>query len=165
MNRRIRGAVICLAVLGLAIGIAACTNLLTAPVGPTLLTGSVMITGDRGEILLSVKNMPDGGLASLAVVLGGITYPVAKVENVAVVPLAGFTVLAEQFAAGSGGFLVAHSCAGLPEGEFAKLTFDVIGASPVLAEFTFKEADISMGDDSNNAIVFGISDPLEFYSK
>lgn len=164
MNRRIRGLVICLAVLAIIVGITACMNLFTAPVEPTLITGAVVITGDRGEILLSVKNMPDGGLASLAVVLGGILYP-ATVDNVAVVPLAGFTVLAEQFAGGSGGFLVAHSCAGLPDGAFAKLTFDVIGGSPVLADFTFVKADISMGDDSNNAIAFEISDPLEYYAK
>jgi len=166
MNRRIRGLVICLVALGVVIGITACMNWFSGNPEPTLLLSPVVITGDRGEVLLSVKNMPDGGLASLAVVLGGITYVPGKISNVAVEPLAGFIVLAEQFndVTGIGGFLVAHACAGLHAGAFAKITFTATN-SPTLADFVFAKADMSMGDDSNNAIAFVLQDAFAYYSK
>ena len=105
MNRRIRVAVICLTAIAVVIGITACMNWFAGAPEPTLLLSPVVINGDRGEILLSVKNMPDGGLASLAVVLGGIEYGTSgKISNVSVEALAGFVVLAEQFDADDGGF-------------------------------------------------------------
>ena len=163
MNRRIRGAVICLTAIAVVIGITACMNM-TGVTGPTLLLSPVTIIGDRGEILLSVKNMPDGGLASLAVVLGGIAYDDTKISNVSVEALAGFMVLAEQFDVDDGGFLVAHSCAGLHDGAFAKIVFTATG-NPVLADFVFEPTDITMGDDSNNAIAFEIQDEFAYYAK
>lgn len=165
MNRRIRVAVICLTAIAVVIGITACMNWFAGAPEPTLLLSPVVINGDRGEILLSVKNMPDGGLASLAVVLGGIEYGTSgKISNVSVEALAGFVVLAEQFDADDGGFLVAHSCAGLHDGAFAKIVFTATGG-PVLADFVFTKADITMGDDSNNAIAFEIRDAFAYYAK
>ena len=164
MNRWTRGVVICLSALAITVGITACMNWFTGAPEPTLLLGPVVIIGDQGEISLSVKNMPDGGLASLAIVLGGITYDVSKISNVAIEPLAGFTVLAEQFIAGVGGFMVAHSCAGLHDGAFAKIAFKATN-SPTLADFVFAKADMSMGDDSNNAIAFVLQDAFAYYSK
>ncbi len=164
MNRRIRGAVLCLAMIGLAIGITACMSWLATDPVPTLLVGPVSITGDRGEILLSVKNMPDGGLASMAVNLGGIGYDSGKISNVSVEALLGFSILAEQFDADDGGFLIAHSCAGIHDGGVVKLKFKVTG-TPTLADFTITEADISMGDDNNNAIAFQFKDEFAYYAK
>lgn len=164
MNRKTRCAVIGLAAIAVAIGMTACMNWFTGVPEPTLLLGPVVIIGDQGEILLSVKNMPDGGLASLAVVLGGITYDVSKISNVSVEPLAGFTVLAEQFTGGIGGFMVAHACAGLHDGAFAKITFDATN-DPSLADFVFTKSDMSMGDDSNNAVAFVLQDAFTYYSK
>jgi hypothetical protein len=164
MNRWIRGAVICLVAIAIGVGITACMNWFTGAPEPTLLLGPVVIIGNQGEILLSVNNMPDGGLASLAIVLGGITYDAAKISNVSVEPLVGFVVLAEQFAAGIGGFLIAHSVAGLHDGAFAKITFKAAN-NPTLADFVFTKADMSMGDDSNNAIAFVLQDAFAYYSK
>lgn len=164
MIQRIRGVVIVLVAFVLAIGMTACMNWFTGVPEPTLLISPVSIIGDRGEILLSVKNMPDGGLASLAVVLGGITYDISKISNVAIEPLAGFTLLAGQFIAGVGGFMVAHSCAGLHDGAFAKITFKATN-NPTLADFVFTKPDMSMGDDSNNAIAFVLQDAFEYYAK
>lgn len=150
--------------LATAFGISACMNWFAGSPTPTLLVGPVIVTGDRGEILLSVTNMPDGGLASLAVSLGGIAYDPAKVSNVSVEALRGFTILAEQFDADDGGFVVAHSCAGLHDGGFVKLKFTVKG-SPTLADFSITKADISMGDDDNNAITFQLEDEFAYYAK
>ena len=59
---------------------------------------------------------------------------------------------------------MAHSCAGLHDGAFAKIVFTATGG-PVLADFVFTKADITMGDDSNNAIAFEIRDAFAYYAK
>ena len=165
MNRRIRGAMLALGVIGLTIGLTACMEWLTGTEIPTLLLGPVnIVAGGRGEIVLSVKSMPGGGIASLAVVLGGIAYDQTKIANVAIEPLAGFMTLAEQFDADDGGFLIAHSCSGLPDGALCKITFDATN-DPTLADFTFTKADMSMGDDDNNPIVFELQDQFAYYAK
>ena len=164
MTRRIRGAVIVLAAIAIAVGITACMNWFTSVETPTLLLGEVTIIGDRGEILLSAKDMPGGGLASLAVVLGGIAYKSDKVSDVSVEGLLGFIVVAQEFDSNDGGFLLAHSCSGLFDGVFAKIVFTATG-NPTLADFTVTAADISMEDDSGNAIAFDLGAGFEFYAK
>lgn len=145
------------------LSLTACMNPLTGPKTATLVLGEVHQIGGHGEILLSVVNMPDGGLASVAVQITGIQYDQTKISNVAIAGLNGFDVLAEQFVSGSGGFVVAHPCAGLPSGEFAKLTFDA-NASVSLLDFAFTKSDIDMGDDSNNVIVFQMTDDYNYYA-
>jgi len=153
--------------IGLVLGLAACMELFSGVRTPTLILGEIRVAGGRGEILLSVSDMPDGGLASFAVHVTGIEYP-AVVANVAVEGLNGFEVLAQQFTVGSpgsGGFLVAHASAGLPAGEFAKLTFDISG-TVVLSDFTFDQSKISMGDDDNHLISpFEIKEAYHYYAK
>jgi len=164
MSRRRRWAVLCVVGLAVAVGLSACTYLFSDAPVPTLILGEVMILGGRGELMLSVNDMPDGGLASAAVVLGGITYDVGKISNVTVEALYGFEVLAEQFAGGLGGFVVAHACAGLPSGGFVKLHFDVTG-NVTLNDFGFTKGDISLGDDNNDLIVFEMTDAYKHYAK
>jgi len=166
MSRKVRGAVICLAALAVALGITACMHWFTAAPVPTLIIGPVTIVGNRGEILLSVTDIPGGGLASMAVnVLTGIQYPVGKVANITVVGLVGFEVLAQQFIAGVGGFLVAHASAGLPAGDFVKLVFDVTDPTVTLADFTFNKPSIDLGDDNNQDVVYQIQDAFKYYAK
>ncbi len=164
MRRTTRTSILCVTALVMVSGITACMHGFNDDSVPTLIVSPVTISGNQGEILLSVENMPDGGLASLAVSLGGIAYDPAKISNVSVEALLGFTILAEQFDSDDGGFVVAHSCAGLHDGGFVRLKFTVKGA-PTLADFTITEADISMGDDDNNAIAFQIQDEFEYYAK
>ena len=166
MSRKVRAAAICLAALAVALGITACMHWFADPPVPTLIIGPVTIVGARGEILLSVTDIPGGGLALMAVnVLTGITYPIGKVANITVVGLVGFEVLAQQFIGGFGGFLVAHGSAGLPAGDFVKLVFDVIDPTVVLADFTFNPAGIDLVDDSNQDITYQIRDAFKYYAK
>ncbi|MFC2100040.1 hypothetical protein ACFLSF_04340 [Candidatus Bipolaricaulota bacterium] len=169
MSRRIRGGVICLAALAVALGITACMHWFTGPPVPTLIIGPVTIVGNRGEILLSVTDIPGGGLASMAVnVLTGIQFDPAKVANVAVVGLVGFEVLAQQFGVVNpnfGGFLVAHAVTGLPAGDFVKLVFDVTGPTVTLADFTFNQPSIDLGDDTNQDVAYQIRDAYKYYAK
>lgn len=157
-------AVLCPLALVLLTGLTACTFLFSDGPMPTLILGEVLIVGGRGELLLSVADMPDGGLASASVVIGGIIYNQAKVSNVAVEGLVGFEVMAEHFAFGVGGFMAVHCCAGLQGGGFAKLRFDVNG-DVTLSDFVFTEAAITLYDDSNDSIAFEMTDEYSFYAK
>ena len=167
MGRRWTWLLLCAVGVGLVLGLAACMELFSGAGTPTLILGEVRMIDGRGEILLSVKDMPDGGLASFAVHVTAIEYP-QSVTNVVVEGLNGFEVLAEQFADGNpgeGGFYVGHASAGLKAGEFAKLAFDVSGAV-TLAEFDFIKSGISMGDDDNNLISpLEIKEAYHYYAK
>jgi len=164
MSAKRQWALVCVAVVALVAALVGCTHLFTGSRVPTLLLGEVTITADRGQILLSAKNMPDGGLASVAVTLGGIIYDVAKIDNVSVEGLSGFEVPAQQFAGGNGGFVLVHPSAGLPAGAFAKITFDATG-DPTLADFAFSKGDISLADDSYHAVSFQLQDEYAYYAK
>ena len=148
------------------LGITACVHWFTAASGPTLIIGPVIITGQRGEIVLSVVDMPGGGLASMAAeVLTSIIYDPLKVANVTVVGLAGFEILAQQFIAGVGGFFAAHATTGLEAGAFAKLVFDVTDPSVTIADFAFNPTGIDLGDDNNQNITYQIQDAYKYYAK
>ena len=158
----------CVLLLVAMLSITACMHWFTAAPVPTLIIGPVTLLGGgtRGEILLSVTDMPGGGLASVAAnVLTGIQYPIANVANISVVGLAGFEVLAQQFIGGVGGFFVAHAVTGLPAGDFVKLVFDVIDPSVTLADFTFDQASIDLGDDNNQDVAYQIRDAFKYYAK
>ncbi len=122
----------------------------------TLVIGEVANTGATGEILLSVRDMPAGGLASIAVVIGGMTYDDERISSVTIEGLDGFTVLASEFddATGRAGFLLAHPSGGLVDGDFARLTFDTTSSASVRTDFDFDEAQITLGDDNNETIPF-----------
>ena len=163
-----RCVLVSLVAIAVVLGITACMHWFAAAPVPTLIIGPVTLLGggNRGEILLSVTDMPGGGLASMAAnVLTGIVYDPLKVANISVVGLAGFEVLAQQFIAGVGGFLVAHAVTGLPAGDFVKLVFDVTDPSVTLADFTFNQASIDLGDDSNQDVAYQIMDAFKYYAK
>jgi len=171
MSRKVRGAVICLVALAIALGITACMNWFTGAPVPTLIIGPVTLLsgGTRGEILLSVTDMPGGGLASMAAnVLTGIQFDPAKVANITVVGLAGFEILAQQFGIPNpnfGGFFAAHAVTGLAAGDFAKLVFDVTDPSVTINDFVFNPASIDLGDDNNQDITYQIRDAYKYYAK
>ena len=146
-----------------ATGLTACMNVISTPQVPTLILGEVVIIGGRGELLLSVTNMPDSGLASVAVDLGGIMYDPAKISNVTLEGVFGFKIVVEQFVGGIGGFVAVQPSAGLPGGGFVKLCFDVTG-NVSLADFQFTKADFTFADDNHQAFDFEMTDVHEYYA-
>ena len=163
MRNRKRLATLCTLGIVLALGLSACTFLFSNPPVPTLILGEVIALGGCGELLLSVTNMPDGGMASISIVVGGIAYDAAKIANLTAVGLQGFEVLAEQFVGGNGGLSAAHSCAGLPAGKFVLLRFDATG-DVTLTDFTFDKTKIALGDDDNQAITFDLTTAVDYYT-
>jgi hypothetical protein len=158
-----RWATLCVLGLIVASGLTACMFAISTPQVPTLILGEVAIIGHRGELLISVTNMPDSGLASVAVDLGGITYDITKISNVTLEGLFGFKIVVEQFVAGDGGFVAVQPSSGLPGGVFIKLCFDVTG-DVSLADFQFTKADFTLADDNHQAFDFEMTDVHEFYA-
>lgn len=152
MGTRIRWASLGLLGVAACIALTACiSQWLAPPVEPTLAIGDPVVAGGRGEVLLSVVDMPDGGLAAMAVLPGGMTYAPAKVTNVTLVGLNGFIVLASEFAGGHGRFVIVNPSAGRAVGPIAKLTFDVSGAV-TSGDLAFVVANIQLGSDEGALI-------------
>ena len=122
---------------------------------PSLLVSDPVINGDTGTVILSVENMPGGGLASMSVQTDSITYAPANVSNVHLAPLSGFVALAEAFnnTTGQGAFVIANATAGVENGPVASLVFTIpSGGNPGPQPFTFTKSAIELGDAGNKLI-------------
>jgi hypothetical protein len=91
----------------------------------SLIFGNPVASGGTTTILVSVTNMPSGGLASLAVQADGLTLPKTKVADVKAAGLNGFTVLAQSYDPSTGNvlFVISNANAGSTGGTVAKITF------------------------------------------
>jgi hypothetical protein len=152
MRGRIQVALLAALATGLVLGLSACMgNWLGTQTKATLIIGDPVVSTGKGQLILSVSDMPDEGLASLAVYLGGMTYVTTKVSNVVVTGMNGFTVLASQFVGGNGGFVIVNPTSGTVTGPVAKLEFDVTG-TVASTDFTFAKTNITLGSELNTLI-------------
>jgi len=153
MRARVRLVVVGLLAMGLGLGLAACMEGWFTPQQiATLIVGGPVAVGGKWEVILSVANMSDGGLASMAVDVDGLTYN-AKISNVVATGLKGFTVLAGEFsdATGKGRFVIANAATGIAGGTILKLTFDA-NAAVVAGDIAFVKAKITLGSHLNTLI-------------
>jgi hypothetical protein len=144
MRGRIQSALLAALATGLVLGLSACMgNWLGTSTKATLIIGDPVVSTGKGQVILSVSDMPDEGLASLAVDLGGMTYT-TKVSNVVVTGMNGFTVLAQKFDGGNGRFVIVNPASGTVTGPVAKLEFDMTG-TVTRDDFTFVKPNIELG--------------------
>ncbi len=115
-------------------GLAACSWLFGTSAGlPTLYVGDVQASGTDGYVLVSVVDMPGGGLAAIqlgevgdrAIALGDIDPASGCVEG-----SNGFVVLAEAFDAAGGAVIAATGRDGVMGGGILRFTFTVTGDAP-----------------------------------
>jgi hypothetical protein len=106
----------------------------------TLVIGKPVVSGGRGEVMISVTDMPNQGLASIAIDDLGITYNDIDSASIETEGLNGFTVLAQDFTttAGKGRLVAANPTSGSVGGTIIKITFEVTGAN---AAFGIADAD------------------------
>lgn len=132
--------------------IAACAGFWNTPAQlGKLIVGPVQVTGSEGYVLVSVADMPGGGLAAIqfgsigdeAVDFTGIDPASIRVEG-----KNGFVVLAEAFdvAPGTGALIAANGTTGVVGGEILKFTFTVTGAHPT---FMVTKAKVTLVSDAN----------------
>lgn len=91
-----------------------------------LYVGEPMVSAGQGQLLISVADMSNGGVAGVHVALGGLLYDQEKLANLVVEGLNGFAVLIQQFVDGQGGFILADT-SGVPSGPILRLTFEAHG--------------------------------------
>jgi hypothetical protein len=148
MRGRVQVLLLAVLATGLVLGLSACMgNWLGTSTKATLIIGDpVVVSAGKGQLILSVADMPQEGMASLAVDAGGMTYVMAKISNIVVTGINGFTVLARDFDSGNGRFVIANPTSGTVTGPVAKLEFDVTG-SVTKTDFVFFPANITLGSD------------------
>jgi hypothetical protein len=133
-------------------GIVACSGFWnTAPQLGTLVVGPVVVTGIDGYVLVSVTDMPSGGLAAIQFGTVGdeaITLSSIDPSSVAIDGKSGFIVLAKDFATnpGKGALLAAIASTGVTAGEVLRFTFKITGPNPV---FTVTKSKVTLASDSN----------------
>lgn len=121
--------------------------------GTALIIGDSVVVASHGTVLISVTGMPQGGMASMEVDVGGMTYNTSKISNVTIAPLSGFIVSASEFndATGKGRFVIANANSGVVAGAVASLTFTVSG-SLASGDLTFDKTHVSLGSAMNTMI-------------
>lgn len=126
-----------LAVL-LALGITACMGgWFTPQLRVTLIIGDPVAKGGKVEVLISVANMPDGGLAGIQFGTVGseaLTFANVNMATVAATGLNGFLVTTKDFTTtpNKGSLIAVNAATGIEGGTILKLTFEATGANPTV---------------------------------
>jgi len=175
MAVRMRLVVLGLLAVGLIVGLSACMGFFqnTAQT-PTLIIGKPAVSGNRGEVLISVTNMPNQGLASIQIGKVGneaITFTNIDASSIKATGLNGFRVLTQDFAtiAGKGCLLAVNPSAGSVGGTIVKITFEVTGANPALGIADADKGKVDLGTALNTLIAQGTwalsSNAADYYAK
>lgn len=136
--------------LGVAIaaGLAACSGLFGTPARlPALYVGAVEVHGHEGYVLVSVVDMPAGGIAAIQLGEVGhkaIAYGDIDPASVAVEGKNGFVVLAVAFDAAGGALIAASGADGVMDGGILRFTFTVTGDDPT---FVVAKALVKIASD------------------
>jgi hypothetical protein len=115
---------------------------LTPPIVAKLIVGPVVGTNGRYEVLISVADMPDGGVAGIQ--LGTVALPAIAFANVDVATivaegLSGFRVTAQSYTAGDpakGCVIAVYGGAPIVSGSVLKLAFEAAVAPAVTLDDT-----------------------------
>ena len=144
--------------MGLLVALTACMGAWFTPQQKaTLIIGQPVITGNRGEVRISVVNMPDGGVAGIK--LGkvndeAITFSDIDAASIVATGLNGFTVLAQDFTtnAGKGCLLGANASTGITGGKILKITFETTGVNPTFTIPQANKVKLKLSSDLNTWI-------------
>ena len=133
-----------LLLVGLTLTLTACFgHWFTPPQTGVLIVGPPVLTGGRYEVLISVADMPDGGVA--AIQHGTMALPAiafgnnVDVATIVATGLSGFEVTAQGYAAGPPieGYLTAvYGGAPIVSGSVLKLSFEAAGDPTVTLDDT-----------------------------
>ena len=140
MGARTRLIVAGLLLLVVGIGLTACMGgWFTPKMVATLIVGDPVAKGGVWEVLSSVANMPDGGVAGIQFGIAGdeaITFSNnVNAATIVAVGLNGFTVGAQNYAAGpppKGALIATNPATGVVGGSIVKLTFQATAANPTV---------------------------------
>lgn len=139
--------------LGLALLITACVGLI--PGLPADAVG-VEATVSSTSITLAVQNIPNGGLAAIALDNSGLTFDPSAIQVTGVSPASGWTVLAQRIDNSSGEVRIAmvRTSGGTGDGPIATLSFRAQPSQfdPSSARVQMDADRITAGDANNDPI-------------
>lgn len=137
-----------LLLFGLAVALASCTgHWFTPPQLGNLIVGPPVPMGGRYEVLISVADMPDGGLAGIQ--FGTDADPAIEFSNdvdvltIVAEGLSGFRVTAQSYTAGppaEGSLMAVYGGVAVVSGQVLKLSFEATGNPTV----TVKESLVTL---------------------
>jgi len=158
--------------LGLILGLTACMGgWFTPKQEATLIIGKPVVSGNRGEVVISVANMPQQGLASIAIDDKGITFDDIEASSIVATGLNGFTVLASDFTTTTdkGRLVAANPTSGSVGGTIIKIIFEVTGANPAFGVAEAGKGKVDLGSALNTLIAQGAwnlsSNATDYYAK
>ena len=152
---RTRLAVVCLLMVSLPLAISSCMGFFqNTAQAPTLIIGKPALSGNRGEVFISVADMPNNGLASIAIDDKGITFDDIKAVSIEAEGLNGFTILASDFTttANKGCLVAINPNSGSVGGTLIKVTFEVTGANPTFGIADADKGKVELGSALNTLI-------------
>jgi len=166
MGARTRLVAAGLLLVGVAIGLTACMGGWFNPqVVATLIIGNPVAKGGNYEVLISVANMPDQGIAGIQINDGGITTTNVAATSIVANGLNGFVVTASDFTAPApqGCLMAVNPATGIIGGTVLKLTFTATGANPTV---TLHEAQIKLLSHLNTWITtWSLETGKKYYTK
>ena len=158
-----------LLLLGLAVTLTACFGQwFTPPLTGKLIVGAPVLVGGRYEVLISVADMPDGGVAGIQ--LGtdtqlAITFTNVDATTIIAEGLSGFRVTAQSYAAGppvEGCLVAVYGGTPIEGGLVLKLSFEATG----VPEVALIEARVVLANDLPAWIVgWDLATDAAYYTK
>lgn len=151
----LRAFLLALIVGGLAVVLAACIgNWLNPAKVPALLVGTPVISDGHGEVQVVVADMPEGGIASIAIGSLGITYSNIDPASIVASGLGGFLVIVQDFTTtpGKGRLVAINPTAGIVNGAILKITFETTGGPPLLTIRGEDEGKVTLGSAADTLI-------------
>jgi hypothetical protein len=132
-----------------------------------LIAGPVQVTGTAGYVLVSVADMPGGGLAAVQFgTIGGEAIAFTNIDpaSIRIEGKNGFVVLAEAFdvTPNKGALIAANGTTGVVGGEILRFTFTVTGANPT---FSVTKAKVKLVSDTNAFITAWELSSTAYYAR
>jgi len=113
----------------------------------SLIVGEAVASGWKWEVIVSVVNMPDGGLAAIEIDEDGITLSQIDAATVSATGLNGFLLVIDDYTdpLPKGYLVAANAATGNESGPILKFSFDATGANP---EVILDKAKIELLSDA-----------------
>jgi hypothetical protein len=148
VERRTRFIALSLLVFAVVLTLSGCMgHWFTPEPQAMLIVGQAVVSGGKWEVIVSVVNMPDGGLAGIEIDDGGITLIQIDASTVSATGLNGFVLITEDYTdpAPAGCLIATNAATGNESGSILKFSFDSTGANP---EVILDKAKIKLLSDA-----------------
>jgi hypothetical protein len=142
-----RSASFALLLVGLAVLLSACSGSWFTPEEEAgLIVRAPILVGETWEVVISVANIPHGGLAGIHIDQGGITTENVDESTMTASGMNGFVVTAQDYTdpEPKGTLIAVNPSEAITGGKILKFTFQATGESPVV---TLDKSKVTLSTD------------------